>query len=121
MAQTRLVIHTASPQYSINSTCYVAQVKYNVGPEVLQVVFKEDGTETPTSQGDVIKQIQAHPDVIEGVYNTSIDALKVKPSDGLVVLDKTKFEIAPFLQQESHVKCQPLAGGEPGKAIGCDS
>lgn len=80
MAQTRLVIHTASPQYSINSTCYVAQVKYNVGPEVLQVVFKEDGTETPTSQGDVIKQIQAHPDVIEGVYNTSIDALKVNLS-----------------------------------------
>ena len=50
-----------------------------------------------------------------------MEALKVKPSDGLVVLDKTKFEIAPFLQQESHVKCQPLAGGEPGKAIGCDS
>ena len=38
-----------------------------------------------------------------------MEALKVKPSDGLVVLDKTKFEIAPFLQQESHVKCQPLA------------
>ena len=116
MAQTRLVIHTASPQYSINSTCYVAQVKYNVGPEVLQVVFKEDGTETPTSQGDVIKQIQAHPDVIEGVYNTSIDALKVNPAEeGFKIL-----VIAAFLQQLSHVNCQPSIGGTPGSDTGKD-
>jgi hypothetical protein len=48
-------------------------------------------------------------------------ALKVNPSDGEVVLESTKFVTAPFLQQLSQVKCQPVAGGAPGNATGADS
>ena len=48
----------------------------------------------------------------------NIEALKVNPSLGDVVLDKTKFVIAPFLQHESHVNCHPVGGGEPGKLTG---
>jgi hypothetical protein len=44
----------------------------------------------------------------------------VNPSPGLVGLDICKFDIAPFLQQDSHVKCHPAAGGIPGNAIGAD-
>tara|TARA_B100001540_G_C15554369_1_gene527451 strand:+ start:620 stop:772 length:153 start_codon:yes stop_codon:yes gene_type:complete len=50
----------------------------------------------------------------------------VNPSDGFVVEDRVKLDMAPFLQQLSQVKCQPLVvgvapiGGLPGKEIGCD-
>ena len=33
----------------------------------------------------------------------------------------TKFDIAPFLQQLSQVKCQPFTGGIPGNEIGAET
>ena len=50
-----------------------------------------------------------------------MDALNVNPSLGEVGLESTRFVIAPFLQQESQVKCHPEAGGDPGRLIGKDS
>ena len=38
-----------------------------------------------------------------------------------LAVEITKLDIAPFLQHESQVKCQPSAGGIPGKLIGLDS
>jgi len=73
---TRLAIHSASPKYAINSCCYVAQVKYNSGPEVLQVVFKDEGSPTPTNESEIINSILAHPNTIESIHNTSIDSMK---------------------------------------------
>lgn len=72
----RLSIHSASAKYAINSCCYVAQVKYSKGPEVLQIVFKDEGSETPTNQNTIINQIKAHPDIIESVFSVSIDTMK---------------------------------------------
>ena len=53
---------------------------------------------------------------VEGSTNGYIDALKVNPAEeGFKIL-----VIAAFLQQLSHVNCQPSIGGTPGSDKGKD-
>ena len=71
--------------------------------------------------GDESKQGSAGTTLPKLSRYGNIEALRVNPSEGDVGLERIKFEIAPFLQHESQVKCQPVVGGDPARDIGSDS
>lgn len=64
---TRTYIQKASPYCSINSTCFVASVKYNeLANEILVPVYKPDSIDIPSKEDEVIR-------LIEGTWSTSYD------------------------------------------------
>ena len=69
------------------------------------------------NSGDESKQGSAGVGIpVVGSTKGYIDALRVNPADdGLVT-----FVMAAFLQQLSHVNCQPAVGGTPGRDAGWD-
>ena len=69
------------------------------------------------NSGDESKQGSAGVGIpVVGSTKGNIDALRVNPAEeGFKTL-----VIAAFLQQLSHVNCQPAVGGTPGRETGCD-
>tara|TARA_B100001113_G_scaffold227382_1_gene186667 strand:+ start:252 stop:512 length:261 start_codon:yes stop_codon:yes gene_type:complete len=70
----RTYITSAAPYCSVNSTCYVVQVKYNAAPQVLIPVFKEASDPIPTKENDLINALENNSHNFD--MSCTIDTLK---------------------------------------------